>query len=189
MDIGALVEQHGYLALVVGSAIEGETFVVLGGFAAHRGYLSLPIVIVVAGVLNFGWDQFYFWLGRRHGRWMLERFPSLRGKTARVLALLDRYHVPLIIGVRFLYGLRIAGPIAIGMGQVRWARFCMLNFFGAMLWAAIFSVLGFLFGQALELVFEDLRRHERWIFAAIAVGGLVTWLIWRRRGTSSSPVP
>jgi membrane protein DedA with SNARE-associated domain len=183
MDVGALVAQHGYLALLVGSAVEGETFVVLAGFAAHRGYLSLPLVILAAGVLNFGWDQFYFWLGRRHGRWVLARFPSLRTKTAHVLELLERHHVPLIVGVRFLYGLRIAGPIAIGLGTVPWARFCALNFLGAMLWAAIFSVLGFLFGQALELLLEDLHRHEAWIFALIAATGLAAWLIFRRRIT------
>jgi len=181
MDIGTIVQQHGYLALLVGSAIEGETFVVLAGFAAHRGYLSLPLVILFAGVLNFGWDQFYFWLGRRHGRWVLARFPSLAARTARVLALLERFHVPLIVGVRFLYGLRIAGPIAIGLSEVPWPRFLALNLLGAMLWAAIFSVLGFLFGQALELLLQDLRRHEVWIFAVIAAAGLIAWLIWRRR--------
>jgi membrane protein DedA with SNARE-associated domain len=181
MDIGALIEQHGYLALLAGSAIEGETFVVFAGFAAHRGYLSLPLVILFAGVLNFGWDQFYFWLGRRHGRWALARFPSLEAKTARVLALLERHHVPLIIGVRFLYGLRIAGPIAIGLSEVAWTRFFTLNLLGAMLWAAIFSVLGYLFGQALELLLEDLRRHEVWIFGLIAAVGLLTWLVMRRR--------
>ena len=189
MEIGPLIEQHGYLALFAGSAIEGETFVVLAGFAAHRGYLSLPLVILVAGVLNFCWDQFYFWLGWRHGRWVLARFPSIKAKTAYVLGLLERFHVPLIIGVRFLYGLRIAGPIAIGLGNVPWKRFFVLNFFGAMLWATVFSVLGFLFGQALELLLEDLRRHESWIFAAVAVSGLIAWLILRRRIRSPNPAP
>ncbi len=184
MDIGYLIEQHGYLALAAGSAIEGETFVVLAGFAAHRGYLSLPAVILVAGVLNFGWDQFYFWLGRRHGRWLLVRFPVLRKKSARVLALLERYPLPLIVGVRFLYGLRIAGPIAIGLSAVPWPRFLALNLMGAMLWAVVFSVLGYLFGQAVGLFLDDLRRHELWIFAVIAVAGLVTWLVFRRRAVS-----
>ena len=64
----ALVYQvlwHRQLSLVLGSLIEGETFVVLAGFAAYRGYLSLPLVIVVATVMNFAWDQLYFWIGRR----------------------------------------------------------------------------------------------------------------------------
>ena len=65
MDLSGLIEDHGYLGLVLGSLIEGETFVVLAGFAAYRGYLSLPLVIVVATVMNFAWDQLYFWIGRR----------------------------------------------------------------------------------------------------------------------------
>lgn len=50
-----------------------------------------------------------------------------------------------------------------------------------MLWAAIFSVLGYLFGEALEFLLEDLRRYETWIFIAIAAAGLVAWLVLRRR--------
>lgn len=154
---------------------------VLAGFAAHRGYLSLPIVILVATLLNFAWDQFYFWLGRRHGRWALARFPSLAAKTARILALLERHHVPLIVGVRFMYGLRIAGPIAIGMSSVPWMRFLSLNLLGAALWAGLFAVLGYLFGNAMELALDNLRRHESWIFAGVAIAGLVVWLVVLRR--------
>jgi len=40
MDIGIFIEQHDYLDLAAGSAIGGETFVVLAGFAGHRRYLS-----------------------------------------------------------------------------------------------------------------------------------------------------
>lgn len=181
MDVAGFIQQHGYLALVLGSAIEGETFVILAGFAAHRGYLSLPAVILLAGVLNFCWDQFYFWLGRRHGRWALARFPSLAAKTQRVYALLERYHVPFIVGVRFLYGLRVAGPIAIGMSTVPRARFLALNLLGAMAWSAIFSLLGYAFGQAIELLLADLRAHESWLYAALATGGMIIWLVWQRR--------
>lgn len=180
MDISALMEDHGYLGLALGSFIEGETFVVLAGFAAYRGYLSLPLVIVIATVMNFGWDQFYFWIGKRHGPWVLKRFASMASKTDRMLRLLERHHVLLIVGVRFLYGFRIAGPIAIGMSNVPWTRFLALNLAGAAIWAALFATLGYFFGNAMELLLDNLREYEGWLFAGLALVGLVVWLVLRR---------
>ncbi|MEO8203204.1 MAG: DedA family protein [Betaproteobacteria bacterium] len=177
MDFTGLLEEHGYLGLVLGSFIEGETFVVLAGFAAQRGYLSLPLVIVVATLMNFAWDQFYFWLGRRRGDWVMQRFASRRPRIERILGLLERHHAPLIVGVRFMYGFRIIGPIAIGMSAVPWPRFIALNLLGAALWATLFAGLGYLFGDALELALANLRQYEKWLFAALAAIGLSVWLI------------
>ena len=39
LSLAELLDTYGYLALVVGTFLEGETVVVLAGFAAHRGYL------------------------------------------------------------------------------------------------------------------------------------------------------
>ena len=38
MDLAALVTQYGYAAVAVGCLLEGETVLLLAGFAAHRGY-------------------------------------------------------------------------------------------------------------------------------------------------------
>ena len=180
MDLSGLIEDHGYLGLVLGSFIEGETFVVLAGFAAYRGYLNLPLVIVVATLINFAWDQFYFWVGRRHGDWVLRRFASMQAKIDRMLARLERHDVSFIVAVRFLYGFRIAGPIAIGMSRVSWPRFFALNLLGAALWGALFAGLGYVFGNAMELVLDNLRKYEGWLFAALAVAGLAAWLVLHR---------
>jgi len=50
-----LLADHGYLAVFIGSLLEGETILVLAGFAAHQGLLSLPLTLTIAfieGVTN-----------------------------------------------------------------------------------------------------------------------------------------
>lgn len=101
MTLGSLVETHGYWVLAVGCLVGGETILVLAGFAAHRGYLDPLAVVAIASVCGFLGDQFYFWMGRRHGASVLARWPSLASQTNRVNRLLDRFHVVAIIGVRF----------------------------------------------------------------------------------------
>ena len=79
----ALIEQYGYLAVFVGCFLEGETVLVLGGFAAHLGYLSLPIVIATAAVAGFIGDQALFAIGRRWGDAGLRALPEAGAPRSR----------------------------------------------------------------------------------------------------------
>ncbi len=130
-----LIQSYGYLAVAVGTFLEGETVLLVAGAAASRGHLSLLGVVAVAAVASFAGDQLCFFLGRRYGNRILARYPSLVARTTRARALLERHNLPVILSIRFLYGLRIAGPIAIGMSGVSWLRFFVLNAIGAMAWA------------------------------------------------------
>jgi len=81
MNLEAFVTHFGYLALVVGLMIEGETMLVFGAFMAHRGYLSLPLVILTGFLVTFASDQFFFWLGRTQGSRFLEGRPPRYNST------------------------------------------------------------------------------------------------------------
>src|SRR5207244_13265246 len=116
-----LVSQLGYAAIFVGTFLEGETVLALGGVAAAYGYLSLPGVMAVAVLGAFLGDQTAFFVGRRYGQRVLARFPGLAAKAPRVQELVRRWDAPAVVLLRFLYGLRIAGPTVIGScGLSRW---------------------------------------------------------------------
>lgn len=166
MTLTGLIAQYGYLAVFVGAVLEGETMLVLAGFAAHQGYLSLPWVVLLAlcgGVLG---DQACFFLGRRYGPALLLRFPNLTPGVQRVDQLL-LYHAWLIIGMRFMYGLRLVGPIAIGMSGLSTWRFVAFNLIGAAIWAPLIAGAGYLFGHALQLLFTDIRHFEEAVLLLI----------------------
>ena len=78
MPIATLLRDHVYTAIVLGSIVEGETTVVLAGFAAHQGYAPWWAVTLLAAVMNFLLDQAWFALGRWRGDWVLARLPWLR---------------------------------------------------------------------------------------------------------------
>lgn len=186
MTLAGLVQDYGYYAVFLGTFLEGETILVMAGFAAHSGYLELPWVIAIAAVGGTLGDQLYFYLGRRYGPQILARFPRLQPRAAKVAALLQRYHLPLIISIRFMYGLRTVGPLVFGMSRLGRMRFFALNLTGALLWAVLVGGAGYLFGSALELLIADLRRYEGTLLALMAGIGVFAWLVrrWRRRRSS-----
>ena len=46
------VTHYGYWAVVVGCLLEGETLLVLAGFAAKQGYLNLPLVMALGAAMG-----------------------------------------------------------------------------------------------------------------------------------------
>jgi len=175
LNLPEFLHSYGYMALIVGTFLEGETVVVLAGFAAHRGYLSLPLVMLAAVAGSFFGDQLYFHLGRRKGKALLRRRVTWAPKVERVQGLIERHQLPFILGFRFLYGLRTVSPFAIGMSNVPTRRYLILNLFGAAVWAAAVAYLGYSLGEAAEALLGQLRRYELGLFAAIAALGTILW--------------
>ncbi len=184
----AFLQTYGYWAVLIGTFLEGETILVLGGLAAHMGYLDLTGVILAAFAGSLCGDQLFFFLGRRHSNFLLNRRPSWKSKLERANRLIDRFQAPLILGFRFLYGLRTVMPFAIGISRVPVSRFVLLNAIGAIVWAAIVAGGGYLFGNALEGLLGNIRHYEKMLFALVAVAGVVVWafyLVRRRRKEAS----
>lgn len=181
--ISAFVASYGYLAVFLGTLLEGETILLSAGFAANRGLLHLPLVVAVAFVGATLGDQVAFLLGRWQGASLIARFPALAQRAPKVHALLERHDVLLILSVRFLYGLRIAGPVVMGTSGVRFLRFALLNMIGAALWAVVVACAGFFLGAALTAVVADLKRIEDAILIGIPAAGFIVWL-WRRARAS-----
>lgn len=91
---------------------------------------------------------------------MLRRLPAIQARADKINALLVRYNAGLIMGIRFAYGLRIAGPIVIGMSTISPRRFLLFNAIGALLWAPLIAGIRYLFDHAIEWLFVDLKRYE-----------------------------
>ncbi len=179
----SLLTHYGYPILFVGTFLEGETILVLGGLAAHLGYLSLHWVIACAFCGTLLGDQLSFFLGRRHGKALLLRYPSWQARTEPVFAKLERHQNLLILGFRFLYGLRSVTPFAIGMSKISYLRFILLNLIGAGIWAICIGLAGYYFGHAVEAVLGDIKQYELQVMLGIVVLATLTWLAhyYRRR--------
>jgi membrane protein DedA with SNARE-associated domain len=183
MSFAQLLTDYGYAAVFIGCLLEGETILVLAGFAAHQGYLSLPLTLAIAVAGAVLGDQCFFWVGRRWGQRLLARLPKAAPRVAHVNALLQRYHAPVIIGIRFMYGLRIVGPIVIGGSGVPAWRLAVFNILGAALWAPLIAGLGYAFGNVLERVLNNVQQAEQaaLILIVVVAVGFAVVRRWRSR--------
>jgi membrane protein DedA with SNARE-associated domain len=167
MNVEQLLNHYGYLAIFIGSILEGETILTLAGFFVHKGYLLFVPSILCATAGGMIGDQVGFLLGRYYGTRLLQHFPKLDPLVEKTNRLLCKHSSIIIIGVRFMYGLRIAGPIAIGMSKVSFSRFLLLNAMGALFWATIIVSFGYLFGQSAQWLFTQFQQYTKLLFALI----------------------
>jgi membrane protein DedA with SNARE-associated domain len=176
-----LVAQLGYVTLFIGTFLEGESVLALAGVAASYGYLTFEYVVAVAALGAFLGDQACFFIGRRYGATVMARYPSLAAKAPRVERLVRRWDAPAVIVLRFLYGLRIAGPIVIGSFGISPWRLALFNAIGALLWAPLVATIGYFAGYALEAWVGRLKHVQIGLLMALLVVGGIAWLLLQSR--------
>ena len=176
-----LIANYGYYAVLAGALLEGETIIALAGYAARLGYLRIENVMLIAAIGTTVSDQTWFQVGRRFGPTVLQRFPRAARALPRFDAFALRYPALVVILVRFMYGLRIAGPVALCAGRMPTLRFALLNMLGAAIWAVAVAGAGYLLGSALDALIDDARRVQYWAALLIVVIALAIALAVRLR--------
>ena len=172
-----LIAKYGYLAVLIGTMLEGETILVLGAISAKLGYLKIELVILAAFVGSFVGDQIDFWIGRKYGHTLLARWPSWRMRMSRATRLLERYDTWFILGFRFVYGMRSISPFVIGMSRVAAWRFMLLNMIAAFVWAIVIGGVSFMLGAVMKTLLARFEVVEHYAIVIVAVVGIGLWII------------
>lgn len=190
MDMNHLISQYGYAALVVGSIAEGETITLLGGVAAHQGLLKFPLVVISVALGGMIGDQLLYLLGRRYGMKILQRFARHQDKINQAQRMINRRPWLFVIGTRFMYGFRIIGPLLIGASHLPPKIFLPLNIFGAIVWALIFTTLGYVGGEVIGPWLHQFDHHIKkliWLVLAVVVVFSVRWWLRHRQQKRRTP--
>lgn len=194
MHLRELLLDYGPLLVFVWTFFEGETVLLVAGFLAQQGYMSLELSMLAAACGSMLGDQVYFWVGRKFGDQILEWRPGWRVAIDRALRLLVRYQNLFILSFRFIYVVRNIASFSIGLAGVSFRRFTLLNGIAAFIWAISFGLGGYYFGKTLEATIGRVQKIEFYViggFILLAFSIFVFRRIrrWRasRRGAGALP--
>jgi membrane protein DedA with SNARE-associated domain len=182
VTIHQLIEHYGALGVGLGGAIEGETAVVIGGAIARQGLFSPWWAALAAFVGAWVSCQLFFLVGRSQRESRFVHRVIDKPVFVRALKMIDRHPRLFCFGFRFIYGFRVAGPIAISMSHVRARDFGWLQALSAAIWGPGLVWLGFAFGKTIVRVVKLLLTPQHaLIAAAVVIVALLGWLQWRRK--------
>jgi membrane protein DedA with SNARE-associated domain/thioredoxin-related protein len=163
-----------YVVLFIWTLIEGETIVIICGILANSQHSELrwELVALFALLGSLSGDNAWFFFGRHKGKAFLARHPGWQKQAAKVYRIFEHHQDWLMLGFRFLYGVRNITPFALGISNVRARKFVICNVIGATLWAVAFTLAGYFLGQAAE----GYLAHNKWK----VLGGvfLLVFLVW-----------
>jgi membrane-associated protein len=178
MDIFKLIETFSYPAIFAGAFFEGETIVLIGSYlAAQQKYgLHLPYVTLLSGIGAYLGHVVFFVLGRLYGEKILKFFPHKAFHIERSKKFFNKYGTLGIFISQYVYGVRMAFAVAIGISDIAWSKFLFLQLINCMIWSIIVTTVGAFFGKAIhDYLGENPMIH--WIIISIFV--LIVLIILR----------
>jgi membrane protein DedA with SNARE-associated domain len=168
-----LVRQYGYWMVAAGTVVEGDATVITAAFLAHRGYLSLFWVCILAGLTTVIENIALYEVARRQG------FQTSQ-HVEKVLGWVRTRGAPLLFVSRFLIGVRSAAAMACGIARMPRAVFFWTNLAGAVVWTVAMAAAGYSGGHLFTILVDDVKRHE-WTVAAILAGTVTVAVLWKTR--------
>ncbi len=173
---------YGYYAILILTFLEGETIVLLAGaVAATTGALHPGLVILCAFIGSCTSDQIMFCIGKYFGPRVLKKFPRLNTNVDRASRLIKKYDILLILGFRFVYGVRNITPIMLGISHVPHFKFSSLNIIGALVWASSFTAGGYYAAKGFGKIRDTFGTGALYtIIFILVVTGLILYIRYRQ---------
>jgi len=164
-----------------GLPLPGEATLIAAALLASNKQLDILTVVAAASAGAIVGDNLGYWVGRRFGRPLLQRYGHYIHVDADRLKLGEylfrHYGGAVVFFGRFVAFLRALAALLAGVNRMPWGAFLVYNAAGGICWAALFGFGAYAFGTHVHI----LAGGAGVLFLAIAaVGGIVIWRLLRR---------
>jgi membrane protein DedA with SNARE-associated domain len=172
-----------------GAPVPGETSLIAAAVLASQGKLQVAAVIPLAAAAAIVGDNIGYQIGRRGGRWLLQRPGRLHRQRLQVLEagepFFARHGAKAVFFGRFLLGLRVWASWLAGATHMPWRSFFFWNATGGICWATGVGLAAYFLGHA-----AGSALHTFGLFGLIAVVvavalGVIAHIRHRRRRTDA----
>jgi membrane-associated protein len=169
----------------------GETTLNAAATAAAQGTLDLEPIIVMGALGAIVGDSALFWIARRSSRRVQPQLDKARNneKIRQALEIMDTSAPVLIVGGRYVPGMRFVVNATMGLSDIPYRRFLPWSVVGGVLWSAYTCLLaykvsttlaefplasvvisGFVTTAFIAIVFFIVRRRKRAVAAPARPG-------------------
>jgi membrane-associated protein len=159
VNVTHLIQVAGYPLLFVlvmsessGVPVPGETALITAAVLASQGKLRIELVIGLAAAAAIIGDNIGYLIGRKGGRWLLERPGFMYRQRRRVIEVgepfFERHGPKAVFFGRFILGLRVWASWLAGATRMRWPSFLLWNALGGICWATAIGLIAYFLGNS-----------------------------------------
>ena len=169
----------GYVGVLLGTFLEGETTILLAGIFAKFGYLRFPEVVFFSFLGTFVGDCTFFFLGKFVGKSVIERYKFLRTRAALSNKIIHQYPHLIVFVMRFLAGFRSIILLILGCANVGAVRFLLVDLVSSIVWSIAVSAIGYTFANVVYIFVNDIKGYEKIVIPLIVVPAIAAILAYR----------
>lgn len=178
MHLQGLLVRYGLVAVLIGSAGEGDLTLILAGIVSHLGLFPFPWAVAAGALGSLLGDSAWYGLGRFRGpRFREGRLYRRVGPTIDRLA--RRFGPWELLAARFVYGTKAASMVFWGLHGLALPRFLLIDAVGCAVGSLVFTGLGYLVSGSATVLLGKVRRFQLWLLGALLVGVVIVYLIHR----------
>ncbi|MDD5547512.1 MAG: DedA family protein [Candidatus Pacebacteria bacterium] len=183
-----VINNTGYLGVFILSALESagipipsEIVVPFSGFLTMEGRFSLLGVVLVATAANLFGSLILFEIGRRGGRWILEKY----GKYILIRKSdldtgdrwFERYGSKIIFFGRLLPVVRTFISLPAGIAKMNIWKFVFYTVLGALPWNFVLAEVGIKMGQNWNILHNYFQKFD--IIIVLIIVSAFIWYLYR----------
>ncbi len=187
IDPIALMSSFSYLGILgalaltfFGFPIPQDLPLFLGGILIHQQVVKPEILIPLCTITIYTGDLFFYFIGRRYGRYVIEhpRFSKILSKERlrRMQVGVEENLRLYILTSRFMSGLRLPSYLACGALRVPLKTFLLVDALSNLILSPLMIGLGYLLGTQIHLVKGDFRKIHGFI-TIIIIAMITMWSI------------
>ncbi|WP_041060416.1 DedA family protein [Vibrio owensii] len=190
MAMKPLLEQYGYLALIVSIFLEGigipmpgQSLMIAASIISSEHVMNLSLVMIVSWLSCFFGNTCGYLIGYYFEGWLDKKGYISGPKMQKLQSTVQKYGPACLVVSRFVEGMKQFMPLACGIAKMPRKEFLLGNALATTIWVAVFSLLtNFAFEHlsVLSQFYTD-HRYVVWSSAALLFSLMIFALLKRKK--------
>ncbi len=189
-----LLEQYGYLALIVSIFLEGvgipmpgQSLLIAASILSSGQVMSLSSVMTVAWLSCFAGNSCGYLIGYYFEGWLDKKGYISGPRIARLQFTIQKYGPACLVVSRFIEGMKQFMPLACGVAKMPRKEFLLGNALASSIWVLAFSLLPNYVYENINSLNHFYRQYKYavWIIAAVLFVWMVSGIIKRKKAKSA----
>lgn len=190
MAMKPLLEQYGYLALIVSIFLEGigipmpgQSLMIAASIISSEHVMNLSLVMIVSWLSCFFGNTCGYLIGYYFEGWLDKKGYISGPKMQKLQSTIQKYGPACLVVSRFVEGMKQFMPLACGIAKMPRKEFLLGNALATTIWVAVFSLLTNFAFEHLSVLsqFYTAHRYVVWSSAALLFSLMIFALLKRKK--------
>ncbi|WP_038885272.1 DedA family protein [Vibrio rotiferianus] len=190
MAMKPLLEQYGYLALIVSIFLEGigipmpgQSLMIAASIISSEHVMNLSLVMIVSWLSCFFGNTCGYLIGYYFEGWLDKKGYISGPKMQKLQSSIQRYGPACLVVSRFVEGMKQFMPLACGIAKMPRKEFLLGNALATTIWVAVFSLLTNFAFEHLSVLSQFYTEHRYliWSSAALLFSLMIFALLKRKK--------